>query len=414
MRMLYFFDICRKRAFETNEAKKLKKNRAAGIILSMKILNYKYFLYLIIITFSVNFFADNASILKSLKVDDGFKVEIFIDEIDTPRQIAESSGGNIFVGSRSSGKITVIDTNKNTRVIAKGLSNATGVTYHKGDLYFSEVDSIWKISNIDNVLKNSSAMPKKVLVTDNLPSDTWHGWKWIDFGPDNKLYVPVGAPCNICNPSMEAKYNFDKRYASIMRLNGEEWEHVARGVRNTVGFDWHPKTNNLYFGDNGRDWMGDDMPACELNVVNENDSFYGYPYKHAMNVPDPEYSKKIPNDMEEFIDPILELGAHVAPTGLSFYDGDLFPAKYKNTLFMTLHGSWNRSRKVGYKVIAVHFDEDGKLLYQKDFITGWLQKNNGQEKVLGRPASVFQKSDGSILISDDGANIIYRVTYKNS
>ena len=159
---------------------------------------------------------------------------------------------------------------------------------------------------------------------------------------------------------------------------------------------------------------GDDIPACELNVVRDDDSFYGYPYKHAMNVPDPEYSKKIPNDMEEFIDPILELGAHVAPTGLSFYDGELFPAKYKNTLFMTLHGSWNRSRKVGYKVIAVHFDEDGKLLYQKDFITGWLQKNNGQEKVLGRPASVFQKSDGSILISDDGANIIYRVTYKNS
>ena len=170
----------------------------------------------------------------------------------------------------------------------------------------------------------------------------------------------------------------------------------------------------LYFGDNGRDWMGDDMPSCELNVIENDNSFFGYPYKHSIDVMDPEYSKKIPNDVDEFIDPILELGAHVAPTGLSFYDGDLFPSKYKNTLFMTLHGSWNRSRKVGYKVIAVHFDENGELLYHKDFITGWLQKSNGQEKVLGRPAAVLQKSDGSILISDDGANVIYRVTYQKS
>ena len=160
--------------------------------------------------------------------------------------------------------------------------------------------------------------------------------------------------------------------------------------------------------------MGDDIPSCELNVVEVENSFYGYPYKHSMDVLDPEYSKKIPDDAEEFVDPILEIGAHVAPTGLSFYDGDLFPTKYQNTLFMTLHGSWNRSRKVGYKVIAVHFDEDGELLYYKDFITGWLQKSDGQEKVLGRPASVSQKSDGSILISDDGANVIYRVTYQNS
>ena len=207
---------------------------------------------------------------------------------------------------------------------------------------------------------------------------------------------------------------FDKRYASIMRLNDGEWEYVARGVRNTVGFDWHPETNNLYFGDNGRDWMGDDMPSCELNVVESDNSFFGYPYKHSVDIMDPEYSKKIPENADKFIDPILELGAHVAPTGLSFYDGDLFPSKYKNTLFMTLHGSWNRSRKVGYKVIAVHFNEYGELIYHKDFISGWLDKSNGQEKVLGRPAGVLQKSDGSILISDDGANVIYRVTYQKT
>jgi len=366
------------------------------------------------LSFLLSNYASSNSIITNLEIEDGFNIEIFVDEIDTPRQIAESDEGLIFVGSRSGGVIYAIDKNKNKRIIAKNLSNSTGVTFHNGDLYFSEVDSIWKIPKIDLALKQTDEIPMKILVTNNLPSDTWHGWKWIDFGPDNMLYVPVGAPCNICNPSLEEKYNYDKRYASIMRLNNDEWEYVARGVRNTVGFDWHPETNNLYFGDNGRDWMGDDMPSCELNVVLKDDSFYGYPYKHSMDVQDPDYSNKIPDNAEEFIDPILELGAHVAPTGLSFYNSDHFPEKYNNTLFMTLHGSWNRSRKVGYKVIAVHFDENGELLYHKDFITGWLQKNNGQEKVLGRPASIFQKSDGSILISDDGANVIYRVTYQQS
>ena len=378
-------------------------------------MDYKFFLYIfVILSLLLSNNVSSNSIISNLEIEDGFSIEIFVDEIDTPRQIAESNEGLIFVGSRSGGVIYAIDQNKNKRIIAKNLSNSTGVTFHDGDLYFSEVDSIWKIPNIDLALKQTDEIPMKILVTNNLPSDTWHGWKWIDFGPDNMLYVPVGAPCNICNPSLEEKYNYDKRYASIMRLNNDDWEYVARGVRNTVGFDWHPETNKLYFGDNGRDWMGDDMPSCELNVVINEGSFYGYPYKHSVDVLDPDYSRKIPDDAEEFIDPILELGAHVAPTGLSFYNSDHFPAKYKNTLFMTLHGSWNRSRKVGYKVIAVHFDENGELLYKKDFITGWLQKNNGQEKVLGRPASVFQKSDGSILISDDGANVIYRVTYQQS
>ena len=408
-------ESCLKIAFDISEAKKLKKNNAAGIIFIMNRANYKFFLCVFLIFSIFNFKNIHSDeIIDFLNAPNGFKIEVFIDGIDSPRQITESDSGNIFVGSRNAGTISAISVNKDIRVIAKGLSNSTGVTYHNGDLYFSEVNSIWKIPNIDEALSSSEQMPDKVLVTNNLPSDTWHGWKWIDFGPDNKLYVPVGAPCNICNPSLEEKYNFDKRYASIMRLNDGEWEYVARGVRNTVGFDWHPETDNLYFGDNGRDWMGDDMPSCELNVVKNDDSFYGYPYKHSMDVLDPDYSKKIPDNAEEFIDPILELGAHVAPTGLSFYDGDHFPAKYKNTLFMTLHGSWNRSRKVGYKVIAVHFDENGELLYHKDFITGWLQKNNGQEKVLGRPASVFQKSDGSVLISDDGANVIYRVTYQKT
>ena len=178
----------------------------------MEKLNYKFFLHLlIIISFSSNVSSDSSKLIENLEIEKGFSIEIFVDNIDTPRQIAESDSGNIFVGSRSAGTITAINKNKDIRVIAEGLSNSTGVTFHDGDLYFSEVNSIWKIPNIDEALSSSEQMPDKVLVTNNLPSDTWHGWKWIDFGPDNKLYVPVGAPCNICNPSLEEKYNFDKR-----------------------------------------------------------------------------------------------------------------------------------------------------------------------------------------------------------
>jgi glucose/arabinose dehydrogenase len=181
---------------------------------------------------------------------------------------------------------------------------------------------------------------------------------------------------------------------------------VARGVRNSVGFDFHPETNKLYFGDNGRDWLGDDSPACELNRVDEDGLFYGFPYQHALNVKDPEYGDF--KSGYDYVDPILELGAHVAPTGLAFYDGVMFPKKYKNNIFITLHGSWNRSKKVGYKVIRVVLDDEGGVVDTKDFISGWLDG----ETVLGRPAAPLIISDGSLLISDDKANVIYRITYK--
>ena len=398
---------------DTNEAKKLKKKRATGIILVMFKTNYKFFLALLISTlFPWNDLkADSENTLNMLSIEPGFKIEIFVDNIDTPRQIAQSTSGNIFVGSKNGGIITAILPDKSIRTIAKGLKYATGVTFYDGDLYFSEINNIWKIENIDQHLEQSMALPQKTLVTNNLPSNPWHGWKWIDFGPDGYLYLAVGVPCNVCNPADEAEYDFDKRFGAILRLSEDnQWEYVATGVRNSVGFDWHPTTKKLYFGDNGRDWMGDDLPSCELNRVDLEGQSFGFPFKHATNVLDPEYGSKITNDMN-FVDPILEIGAHVAPTGLTFYDGEMLPKKYKNTIFMALHGSWNRTRKSGYKILAAHFDDQGALIGYEDFITGWLQREGTKETVLGRPANVFQMQDGSLLISDDKANAIFRVSY---
>ena len=269
------------------------------------------------------------------------------------------------------------------------------------------MDTIWIIKNIDEWLDlstNSSDLPNKEIYMDDLPSETWHGLKYIDFGPDDNLYIPVGVPCNIC---LEPQTK-DPRFAAIHKYENGKLITIADGVRNSVGFDWHPVTKKLYFSDNGRDWLGDDSPACELNVVNEEGSFYGYPYKHAKNVIDPEFGEMIPSVGKEFVDPIAELGAHVAPLGIAFYDGKEFPEKYHNSVFIALHGSWNRTKKSGYKVILVKLDDNGDYLYQEDFITGWLSN----ETAWGRPAAPFVMSDGSLLVSDDKHNVIYKVEYK--
>ena len=359
------------------------------------------FFYFFSILLSMNIFAN----IEMLKLDPGFKISIFASDLDQPRQMIESKNGTIFIGERSGQIIALIDSDGNgqadsKRVIADDLTYSTGVSIFEGDLYFSEISKIWKIQDIENWLqKNSSGFPEKILVTQDLPEDKWHGWKWLQHNAEGDIYTNVGAPCNIC-------LSDNPQYASIIRLRDDNWEYVAKGVRNSVGFDFHPETNKLYFGDNGRDWLGDNSPACELNRVDEDGLFYGFPYQHALNVKDPEYG-----DLEsgyDYVDPILELGAHVAPTGLAFYDGEMFPKKYKNNIFITLHGSWNRSKKVGYKVIRVVLDGEGDVVDTKDFISGWLDG----ETVLGRPAAPLIISDGSLLISDDKANVIYRITYK--
>ena len=358
--------------------------------------------HLIFFTLTVNVFAIDS---KLLNVPEGFVLEVFAQELDQPRQMVEGDNGTIFVGQRSGQIVALFDSDRNgqvdsKRVIADNLNYSTGVSLFQGDLYFSEISKIWKILDIEGWLqKNNSGLPVKILVTDDLPDDKWHGWKWLRHDVKGDLYTNVGAPCNIC-------LSENPQYASILKLSGETWEYVAKGVRNSVGFDFHPVTQKLFFTDNGRDWLGDNSPSCELNRVDEEGLFYGFPFQHAVNIKDPEFG-----DIQsgyDYVKPILELGAHVAPTGIAFYDNHShFPKEFQNNLFITLHGSWNRSEKVGYKVLRVTLNQAGEVINSEDFITGWLK----EQRVLGRPSAPLVTSDGSLLISDDKANAIYRISY---
>ncbi len=379
-------------------------------MINKHLITFKYtsIIYLIYF-FSFFIYADEN--LERLTLPDGFQINVFAENLNSPRQITQTANGHIIVGSKKGDEIiALIDKEmdgfaENKIVIANGLQNPTGVAFHNGDLYFAEIDTIWVIKNIDDWLNTGSEiLPTKTVFMNDLPSETWHGFKYIDFGPDGDLYIPVGVPCNIC---LEPQTK-DNRFAAIHKYKDGELITVADGVRNSVGFDWHPVTRKMYFSDNGRDWLGDDSPSCELNVVDKEGSFYGYPFKHAKNVIDPEFGSMIPTVNKEFIDPIAELGPHVAPLGIAFYDNDIFPKKYKNSIFVALHGSWNRTKKSGYTVVFVKLDDDGNYLYQEDFISGWLSN----ESAWGRPVSPYITKDGSMLLSDDKYNVIYRVTYK--
>ena len=366
-----------------------------------------HYILIILLIFTPFHLKANNDLVNNLITDENFEITVFADGINTPRQMSEGNKGYIFVGTKSGQVHAIRDTDKNGIIdqnilIADNLNDPAGVAFHDGNLYIAEVGKIWKVEDIETILdKNQVEEFKLQLITDELPNESWHGRKWIKFDKDGSFLVNVGAPCNVCLKD-------DKRFASIMRFENGSWQIEANGVRNSVGFDWHPTNGKLYFTDNGRDWLGDDSPDCELNVLDFKGEFFGFPFRHAMNVDDPEFG-----DYEHgfaYKDPILELGAHVAPTGIEFYESNHFPKEYRNNAFITLHGSWNRSSKVGYKVIRVMFDNDGNVVDSKDFLTGFLEG----ETVLGRPAAPFEMSDGTLLISDDKANMIYRVTYKKS
>ena len=342
--------------------------------------------------------------LDKIKLPAGFTIDVFA-EVENARSMALSPSGVIYVGNKDKDKVYAVkDTDGDFKadkkwVLATGLNMPNGVAFKDGDLYIAEVSRISKIPGVESKLANP---PAPTTVKDDYPKETHHGWKYIAFGPDGKLYVPVGAPCNIC----ESK---DEVFASITRINadGTGREIFARGIRNSVGFTWHPDTKELWFTDNGRDMLGDDTPSCELNNAPKAGMHFGYPYCHEGSVKDPEFGSKRP--CSDFIAPADKLGPHVAPLGLKFYTGSLFPSQYKNQLFVALHGSWNRSKKSGYTVNLVKVAKN-KVSGHEVFASGWLDE--AAQKAWGRPVDVLVLPDGSLLVSDDQANVIYRIAYK--
>jgi glucose/arabinose dehydrogenase len=317
--------------------------------------------------------------------------------------MALGSQGTLFVGTRAEGKVyAVVDRNGDRTAdevitIARGLHMPNGVAFRGGALYVAEVSRILRFDDIETRLHDP---PQPAVVNDGLPRDRWHGWKFIRFGPDGRLYVPVGAPCNVC-------VREDERYASILRMqpDGTGVEVFAHGVRNTVGFDWHPETHELWFTENGRDWMGDNVPPDELNVAPQQGLHFGFPYCHGTAIPDPEFGKR--RKCEEFTAPVQELGPHVAALGMRFYTGTMFPQVYRRQIFIAEHGSWNRSTPIGYRVMLVRLEENRPVSYEV-FAEGWLQGG----EAWGRPVDVLVMPDGALLVSDDEAGAIYRISYQ--
>ena len=342
--------------------------------------------------------------LDRLRLPEGFEISVYASDIDGARSMAMGDDGTLFVGTRTENLVYAVQDRDNdfradTLMVLDSLDVPNGLAYKNGSLYVAQVGRLLRYDAIEKNLNS----PEPTVVYDDYPTEFHHGWKYIAFGPDDKLYVPVGAPCNICDSTV-----VDERYATITRMDpdGGNREIVAHGVRNSVGFTWHPETKDLWFTDNGRDLMGDDVPPCELNRVAEEGQHFGYPFCHGGDVLDPEYGKLRP--CSDFVAPVQQLGAHVAPLAVKFYTGTAFPKKYKDYAFIAEHGSWNRSKKVGYRISLVKLQENKAVAYET-FIDGWLDDESQQ--AFGRPVDMLFLEDGSMLISDDYGDAIYRVRY---
>ncbi len=345
--------------------------------------------------------------LDRIKLPEGFKIDVFA-RVDNARSLVLSPDGTLFVGNRGGGKVYALkDNNGDWKaderfVIAKDLRMPNGVAFKDGSLYVAEISKLWRYDDIENNL-DSSAEP--VNIYDDYPTDGHHGWKYIAFGLDGKLYIPVGAPCNIC----ESK---DEMYASVTRMNpdGSDREVYVSGVRNTVGFTWHPETGEMWFTDNGRDYLGNDSPPCELNRVTEKGQHFGYPYCHGGTIKDPDFGDKYP--CSDFVKPAQNLGPHVAPLGLKFYTANAFPASYKGKIFIAEHGSWNLDQEVGHTghKITLVTEKDGEGVAYEDFATGFLDQETN--RAWARPVDIVFASDGSMLVSDDLAGTVFRIWYE--
>jgi len=354
-------------------------------------------------TFSVVLFllCSTSSVIASvddIQLPPGFSIEEYAD-VPKARSLALGDRGTLFVSNRKGRSVYAVveddDGRTQTIELLDGMSTPNGIAYYDGDLYVAEIDRVYRYANVEDRLDD---MPRGEVLDIDLPSNRSHGWRYIGFGPDGKLYISIGAPCNVCD---------ELGYAQIIRVNpdGTERETFASGVRNSVGFTWHPETRDLWFTDNGRDMLGDDLPPCELNHAPRQGLHFGFPYCHGGDILDPKFGKD--RDCANYTPPVQKLGPHVAPLGVKFYTGDMFPPEYRGQVFIAEHGSWNRSKKIGYRISLVRLDGDTAISYVP-FAFGWLQG----EQVSGRPVDLIVKQDGSLLVSDDQAGKIYRISYK--
>ncbi len=357
-----------------------------------------YFLLLILLLIPQQFSCANSLPIEKLKLPVNFIVEVYAQNIRDARAMAVAEDGTLFVGSKS-GNVYSVTTDRKVHMIDKGLKLPIGIDYYNGDLYVSALNRINKYKNILNNLKNP---PDPEVINSSLPDETHHGGKFIKVGPDKKIYINIGAPCNVCLEQ-------DERFATISRmdLDGGNFEIYARGVRNSVGFDWHPETGELWFTDNGRDRLGDNSPPDELNMAGSSGLHFGFPFLHGINIKDPVYGQR--KHAVSFIPPAYELQAHVASLGMRFYTGKMFPDYYKNGIFIAEHGSWNRSNKIGYRISFIKV-MDNKAVSYEIFASGWLER----ERAWGRPVDVEIAPDGSLFVSDDKADVIYRIYYNEN
>ena len=339
--------------------------------------------------------------IDKLKLPVGFKAEVWSHGTPGARAMARGDGGKIYVGTRGLGRVYEISDNgkeRTSRVVVDKL-NQPAVAFYKGALYVMAID---KVLRYDGIEQNPTVAPVDLTAKFNLPPEQHHNWKYIRFGPDGKLYVPFGAPCNICElPTQE--------YAQLRRYDadGSNMEVIARGIRNTQGFDWHPVTQEIWFTDHGRDWLGDDTPDDELNRISKTGLNFGFPHCHANGLADPDVKKDKPCDGVTL--PVKILGAHAAVMGLHFYTGNMFPADYKNAMFIARKGSWNRTKKSGYDVVMVKAHADGTNAEMTPFVTGF--HDDKTDAFYGRPVYFMQMPDGALLLSDEQMGAIYRISY---
>ncbi len=346
---------------------------------------------------------DNQAVLSKINVPRGFVVSYFAQQIDNARSMALGDNGIVYVATGRRDEVWALqDSDGDGRadrrfLIASGLNMPNGVAYADGSLYVAEIHRIIKF---EQITQNLAHPPQPLVVFDQFPRKRHHGWKYLRIGPDGKLYTAVGAPCNICDPEPSI-------FTSLVRMNrdGSGFEILARGIRNSVGFDWHPATGALFFTDNGRDYLGDDAPPEELNKWSKKGQHFGYPYCHG-GMPDPKFGKG--KKCRHYVQPEWQFKAHMAPLGVRFYRGSQFPERYQGQMLGALHGSRNRSKPHGYRVVLIRFKQ-GKPVSETVFADGWLEKNG---QVLGRPVDIIELADGSLLVSDDHRGVIYRIAYR--